>query len=109
MFATGAWLQEATVTTPESPLTDLPVACAVAFIASPDTSAGEMPDLVHVPPDTGTVAPRATLFLNTWMLVPSASVLVPETLVAPMQIGELTVGAAVCGAAAASNAPTRAG
>ena len=63
-----------------------------------------MLDLVHVPsPAAVTGVPSGSVPLKTWTLAPGSAV--PESLVAPTQIGELTVGLAVCATAAASYAP----
>ena len=74
-----------------------PLAVALAVIISPDEKL--MPVLaVHVPLAlTVVVEPCATLFLNTWITVPDASVEVPETevIVVVVQYVPVTVGAVV--------------
>ena len=68
-------------------------AVAVAVITSPETNANK-PVLVHVP-DITVVVPRETPALNSSIVVPFASELVPEIVVEPEQIGESITGTAV--------------
>ena len=89
---TGAAELLCTFTNADAALTHFPVASAVAVIESPATSA-DKPDFVHALVVT-VVVPRETFPLNTVMVVPFTSLLVPLTDVAPGQIGEVTAGTA---------------
>ena len=84
-----------TVTVLESGLAVLPAAVAVALMRSLAASAA-MPVSVQVPPACTVVVPMLVPFLNTVITVPAASVEVPDTDVAPAEIGPLTTGVVVC-------------
>jgi len=88
---TGVAVTACTVTDDDNALTHLPVAWAVAVITSPDANVKLV--FVHTPALT-VVVPCDTAFLNTVIVVPVASVLVPLTDVAPAHIGEVTTGTA---------------
>src|SRR5215471_8020450 len=87
----GAAELACTVTPAEAALVHLPVAVALAVTTSPAESPLN-PLLVHALEETVVVAAETEL-TKTSIVVPLASLLVPLTLVAPAQMGELTVGA----------------
>jgi hypothetical protein len=90
-LTTGA-AEVATITAADAALVHLPEAVALAVTLSPEASAPS-PFLVHVPP-LAVVVPFETRLTKTSTVVPSFSLLVPLTLTAPTQMGELTTGAA---------------
>jgi hypothetical protein len=81
-----------TTTALEAALVQLPDAVALAVIEAPAGSA--VIDLLHSPAFT-VVVPAEPPSTKTSMVVPSASLLVPLTDVAPAHMGEVIVGAAV--------------
>jgi hypothetical protein len=82
-----------TVTEADVALTHLPLAEAVAVITSFADTALTVAD--HVPPLTVAVPIWFVPPLNTVIVVPLASVLVPLIVVAPAHIGDVMMGAAV--------------
>src|SRR5262249_57582741 len=89
----GAAELACTVTPAEAALVHLPVAVAFAVTTSAAESALS-PLLVHALEET-VVVPTEIELTNTSIVVPLASLLVPLTLVAPPQMGELTLSHAL--------------
>ena len=82
----------ATVTELEAALIYLQEACILTVITSPLDKAA--PLMVHVEEVITVVVPQTTPFLYTVTIEPLASVLVPDTDVALVQIGEFSTGVA---------------
>jgi hypothetical protein len=84
-----------TVTLVEASLTLLQEAVAFAVITDAEANADK--PVLDQAPEVTVVVPNEEAPLKTSIVVPSASVLVPLTVVALTQIGDVTVGADVTG------------